>query len=257
MQEKEICWNITARCNQKCKYCHRFLNVKELSYDENKKILNTLIECGVKQITWTGGEALLLNYLDELIKISYEAGVKNKLISNGKLLSEERMNSLFPYLDSITLSLDSIDCEINKRIGRGEKHFFQINNILSYIKKNNLNIKIRINTVVNKINLYHIKELTEYLNKFDIYSWRIFKFMPLRELAILERKRFEISDSEFNKQINCIKSNSKIKNIDFRISEDMEQKYILILADGSIVITDNGKDKIIGNALVDSINKFK
>ena len=31
----------------------------------------------------------------------------------------------------------------------------------------------------------------------------------------------------------------------------MEKKYILILADGSIVITENGLDKCVGNALKD------
>ena len=41
---KEICWNITALCNQSCKYCHRFLNLKNLSYEENLKILYNLID---------------------------------------------------------------------------------------------------------------------------------------------------------------------------------------------------------------------
>ena len=40
MKELEICWNITARCNQNCKYCHRFLNLQDLSFDENLQILN-------------------------------------------------------------------------------------------------------------------------------------------------------------------------------------------------------------------------
>ena len=34
---------------------------------------------------------------------------------------------------------------------------------------------------------------------------------------------------------------------------DMEKKYILILADGSIMKTENGKDIKVGNALVDDI----
>ena len=46
MIEKEICWNITARCNQNCKYCHRFLKVKDLSFSENLSILNNLKQAG-------------------------------------------------------------------------------------------------------------------------------------------------------------------------------------------------------------------
>ena len=70
--EKEICWNITARCNQSCKYCHRFLNIKDLTFEENYSILNNLVESGVNSITWTGGEALLLKEIDKLIKFSHE-----------------------------------------------------------------------------------------------------------------------------------------------------------------------------------------
>ncbi len=106
MKELEICWNITARCNQNCKYCHRFLNLQDLSFDENLQILNNLYDSGINSITWTGGEALLLSGIDELLKISYEKGIKNKIITNGKLLTPERINKIYKYLDSNTLSID-------------------------------------------------------------------------------------------------------------------------------------------------------
>ena len=86
MQKKEICWNITTRCNQGCRYCHRFLNINDLTFNENEKILNNLINDGVTDITWTGGEALIYENIEELIKIAYKNGIRNKLITNGKIL---------------------------------------------------------------------------------------------------------------------------------------------------------------------------
>lgn len=254
--EKEICWNITARCNQNCKYCHRFLNIMDLTYDENLKILNNLENSGITSITWTGGEALLLNGIEDLLKISYDKGIKNKIITNGKLLTKERIDKIYKYLDSITLSIDSINEDINDSLGRGRNHFEEIKEILDYIKKKNYDIKIRINSVVCKNNIEDFKELTNFLNNYDIYSWRIFKFMPLREKAVVNKKLFDVSLDNYNEVVKYIKSNSKIENIDTRIEEDMENKYVLILANGDIVITNKGKDKKVGNALNDSLDKY-
>ena len=178
--EKEICWNITARCNQNCKYCHRFLNIMDLTYDENLKILNNLENSGITSITWTGGEALLLNGIDDLLKISYDKGIKNKIITNGKLLTKERIDKIYKYLDSITLSIDSINEDINDSLGRGRNHFEEIKEILDYINSKGYNTKIRINSVVCRNNLHDFKDLINFLNNYKIYSWRIFKFMPLR-----------------------------------------------------------------------------
>lgn len=254
--EKEICWNITARCNQNCKYCHRFLNIMDLTYDENLKILNNLENSGITSITWTGGEALLLNGIDDLLKISYDKGIKNKIITNGKLLTKERIDKIYKYLDSITLSIDSINEDINDSLGRGRNHFEEIKEILDYIKEKNYDVKIRINSVVCKNNIEDFKELTNFLNNYDIYSWRIFKFMPLREKAGVNKKLFDVSLDNYNVVVKYIKSNSKIENIDTRIEEDMENKYVLILANGDIVITNKGKDEKVGNALNDSLDKY-
>ena len=254
--EKEICWNITARCNQNCKYCHRFLNIMDLTYEENLEILNNLENSGVTSITWTGGEALLLNGIDELLKISHEKGIKNKIITNGKLLTKERIDKIYKYLDSITLSIDSIDDDINYSLGRGKNHFGEIKEILDYIKEKNYDVKMRINSVVCKNNVNNFEDLTNFLNNYNIYSWRIFKFMPLREKAVINKESFDISLSIYDKVVSYIKTNSNIENIDTRIEEDMEKKYVLILANGDIVITNKGKDEKVGNALKDSLKNF-
>ena len=254
--EKEVCWNITARCNQSCKYCHRFLKVKDLPYEKNLYILNNLISSGINNITWTGGEALLLDRIDDLLKYSYEKGMKNKLITNGKLLTPDRIDKIYKYLDSITLSIDSIDDDINDLLGRGRTHFQEIKKILDYIKLKKYDVKIRINSVVCKTNLNSIDKLISFLNNYNIYSWRVFKFMPLREKAVINKEMFDISMKEYHDIVKNLKEKSNIKNIDTRVEEDMESKYILILANGDIVITNNSRDEKVGNALTNSLVEY-
>lgn len=255
MQKKEICWNITTRCNQGCKYCHRFLNINDLSFEENQKILENLIEDGVTDITWTGGEALIYEDVDKLIKQAYKNGIKNKLITNGKLLSKSDMK-IINYLDSLTLSLDSTNNEINKKLGRGEEHFDDVKYILDFIKNNNVNIKLRINTVINKLNIDTISEFISFLNDYNIYAWRIFRFMPLRETAIKNRKQFEITDEQFKLIKELCNKKSNINQIEYREEEDMEKKYVLLVANGDIIITENGKDIKKGNALFDKVSIY-
>ena len=82
-----ICWNITSNCNENCKYCHRFME-NEKDFEENMTILKKMIEDGVTNITWSGGEALLYQNVVELMKYAKQNGVKNKLITNGIVFSQ-------------------------------------------------------------------------------------------------------------------------------------------------------------------------
>ena len=119
----KICWNITEKCNRKCKHCFRFIDVKELSFEDNIKILMKLNEMETKMITWTGGEATLYPNIELLIKKAHELGINNNLITNGTLLTPEIFDNKFSTLDSITFSLDFVDDEDNINFGRGENYY--------------------------------------------------------------------------------------------------------------------------------------
>lgn len=255
MQKKEICWNITTKCNQNCKYCHRFLEINDLTFEENKKILENLIADGVTDITWTGGEALLYPNLISLVKMASESGIRNKLITNGLILAKNpEKREILNYINNLTLSLDSIDNEINETLGRGYNHYNNIKTILDYIK--NKNIELNINTVVNSKNVNCLNKLGEFLNNYKVDKWKLFKFMPLRETAEKNKEVFEISEDIFNSTKRNFRNFENIKEFDYRQEDDMEKKYVLIVANGDIIMTENGKDVKKGNALYNNLMEF-
>ena len=255
MQRKEVCWNITTKCNQNCRYCHRFLGINDLCYEENEKILDNLIKDGITDITWTGGEALLYPNLIRLLKRAKQSGINNKLITNGMLLAQnDEIKEICNYLDSLTLSIDSTNNETNAELGREINHYDNIKTILDYVKDKEL--KLNINTVVSKKNINQLDELGNFLNKYNISSWRVFQFMPLRETAEKNKEQFEISDAEFESKKGVFQKFENIGRVDYRQEQDMEDKYVLLVANGDIVKTENGKDVKKGNALFQNLMDF-
>ena len=248
MEKRSVCWNITSRCNENCKFCYRILTEKENDIEKNKKILEVLAKLSVDKISWTGGEALLYPNLIELLKISKSYGIINNLLTNGKLLSEEKIIELEPYLDYITLSYDSNNSDTYKIMGRGERHGINVIKALDFIQKNEINVKVKINTLVNKINKNEITDIGKTLEKYIIERWRLFKFMPLRNCAISNSINFEISNEEFRQVISNVKDlYGKHIQISERNEDKIQSDYLLINSVGDFIITENMKDKKIYN----------
>jgi MoaA/NifB/PqqE/SkfB family radical SAM enzyme len=244
----ELCWQITSECNENCKFCHFFRDKFEiLSVDENNKILENIFELKIPAITWTGGEALLYKGLKELIHKAYLKGIKNRLITNGQLCE----NEIFLYLDELIISIDSTNPDVNILLGRGENHF---NNILNTIKeiraKHPLFPPIRINTMISKINKSCLSHIYDFIDKNNIFKWRISKFTPLRGKAKENSDLFSVLDSDFDIIIKEIKE-CNLKNqlvIETRKNMDFEHNYFLIVPNGNMVVTKHNEDIILGNA---------
>lgn len=150
---------LTYRCNHKCLFCYcpwenePSMKEAELSTDEWKKIFDKVKKYGVKQITFSGGEAILRDDLIDLISYAHNAGFSVGLISNGKNLNREFLSKLRPYNVLLSISVPGIE-SFHKTTGVDN-----VENVLAlFALCKELGIKTVANIAVTKNN---IKELFE------------------------------------------------------------------------------------------------
>lgn len=255
MNRKKVCWKITSSCNQGCKYCFRVLGSEDLTYEENKKILMKLVDDGITDITWNGGEPLMYPHLFDLLKLAKENGIKNKLITNGKLLLNFKDSGVIEkYVDNLTVSLDTVNDEINKELGGDSDYFKNIKNIFEFTKSKGINLNI--NTVVNRKNLNELSNLGSFLDNYNVNTWKLIEFSPFRETAKKNEEEFKISRFDFEKTRILSSHYKNIRNFEFRTTKELEQNNLIIIPNGDIVKTINGQDIKLGNALYNNVSNY-
>ncbi|MGB7280719.1 MAG: radical SAM protein [Candidatus Acidiferrum sp.] len=106
------------RCNLDCGYCNEYDDVsKPVPLAEMKKRLDILADMGTSIITISGGEPLMHPELEEIIRHIRKRGMIAGMITNGFLLSKERIGKLNEAgLEHLQISIDNlVPDEVSKK----------------------------------------------------------------------------------------------------------------------------------------------
>jgi radical SAM protein with 4Fe4S-binding SPASM domain len=91
-------WSVTGKCNYKCRHCYMSApdaKFGELSHEQCLSIIDQLHDCGIMNVTITGGEALVRKDFWELVDRMLVYGIHIRTIySNGRLVNEHTLDML-------------------------------------------------------------------------------------------------------------------------------------------------------------------
>lgn len=248
-------FHITDICNFKCKYCFIKKEGRQLPFEKAKKVVDKIeayfIENNIHngRINIAGGEPLMYPYLKEIIEYIYSKKIKISIITNGSLLNDEVLSFMNGKVDTIGLSIDSLDGETNILIGRSLQDKVLTNDeivLLCYKIKEN-KIKLKINICVSKYNLY------ESFNDF-LYLVRPDR-LKLLQMTIID----QVNDNCAGKQVARHEFESfcdklKIFNPVIEGEEEMKDSYLIVDSSGNLSMSNDHTSK--KSIFLNSMNSF-
>lgn len=250
-------FHLTNACNYGCTYCFgKFPPKKELTFEQACKVIDSIAlyfsKNGITdgRINLAGGEPLLCEYLDDLINYIKAYGIKVSVITNGSLLTKERIALWKDMVYCIGLSLDSALPETNTTIGRycNNKTLTvkQAISITQAIHRNG--IKLKINTVVSKFNVN--EDMTVFYKR--LKPDRL-KFLQVEIVEGINgvAAQFQISKKAFD--TFCKRHKQCCNDTVCEQSNSLENSYLMINPQGELQLNDSGEYKIYGNCLEEDV----
>lgn len=173
--------SLTDVCNFRCHYCIPHVEVtfmpasRLMNADEIETIAETFVKLGVNKIRLTGGEPLLRKDFEAILLKLAKFPVSLAITTNG-----DRVNKFIDLfketgLNSLNISLDSLDREKFKSITKRDK-FDQVLSNINLLLKNNFHVKINM-VVMKGINEDEILQFVEWTKHKPVHV-RFIEFMP-------------------------------------------------------------------------------
>jgi len=170
-------YHLTQACNFGCHFC--FATFKDvpgtLKREDQFRIIDALAEHDVQKLTFAGGEPFVVKWIDELIAHAKRRGLTTMVVTNGSLLTEERLRKLAPVLDWLVISFDSQSPETNRTIGRATRKDNQASPTEHYLEiarvAKEVGIRLKINTVVTSKNCS--EDFSDFLRATKPERWKV------------------------------------------------------------------------------------
>jgi radical S-adenosyl methionine domain-containing protein 2 len=243
--------HLLEKCNYHCKHCFaRFDSHKLLLVQDWKQIIDNITKKShISRFNLAGGEPLLYQGLDEVIEYINTKNIQVSLITNGYLLSEERIREFKGRLSMLGISIDALHAEVLQKIGRCTKRqeIFSMNRCIGLcksIKENNIQLKI--NTVVTRLNLR--ENIGDLIQTICPDRWKILKMKQFSS-DNNDNSGLEITEDEFNKFCSMYTSISHVEE------PSLKSAYIIVDSKGWLVNNNNKNYQPAANLLQEDFVK--
>ena len=224
----------------KCKFCFVTFNdlaVVKHNLENSKKIISEIAKNGFLKITFAGGEPTLIKELAEIVKYAKELGLITTIVTNGAKLSQKPLlKELAPYLDWVALSIDSVNDELNIKSGRAinagntaitESFFIEL---IDELKQ--LNIRVKINTVVSKYNWN--EDMNAFITSVKPDRWKILQALKVEGQNDEFQEDFEITNTQFKRYLRRNESALLSLNNAIEEVELIKGSYLMISPEGTL-----------------------
>ncbi|WML50260.1 pyrroloquinoline quinone biosynthesis protein PqqE [Neobacillus sp. PS3-34] len=154
---------LTHRCPLHCPYCSNPLELtlekEELATEDWCRVLTEAAELGVVEVHFSGGEPLLRDDLETLIRHANALEMYTNLITSGIGLSEKKMDQLkMAGLANVQISFQAAEARLSNVIG-GYKAFEKKIEAAKTVKKAELHLSL--NVVIHRMNIDQIQEIIQ------------------------------------------------------------------------------------------------
>jgi len=209
-------------CNLRCRMCYFSDDEKRKKYhgkftiEELTTIANAFFHRALKLQIGCGAEPSMFKYNKEFILLAKEKKVPYiSMTTNGVLFSKEDLiDFVTAGLNEITLSLHGVNKATYEYFMTGALYdrFLNLLTILTDIKKQYPNFKIRVNYTVNKDNL---EELKDFFKTFENYHFDAIQIRPIQKMGNTEYNNFSWNEiyEKYNEVIASVKQDCSARNI--------------------------------------------
>lgn len=250
--------HVLEACNFRCRQCFSKFGTKKLLPVEGwKKIIdNCIAGANVTEFNIAGGEPMLYPGLVELAKYIRDKGVKVSLITNGSLMNEEWIKNYAWMYETIGFSVDSINDETNRKIGRCNKNgkpiaAGKIVELCELIRKYAPGCRIKINTVVSALNKDEV--MSDFIDEIAADRWKILRMKPFQYNSF-SNLDIQVSNEEFEEFVErnrdrkgkedgvTAEAGMETTRREIVVEPDMKASYVLIDSNGYLL--DNAVDEM-------------
>ncbi|MCC6173710.1 MAG: TIGR04053 family radical SAM/SPASM domain-containing protein [Chloroflexi bacterium] len=176
-----VAWETTRACALACQHCRASAiprrDPRELTTDEGKRLIDTLVELGRPILILTGGDPFMRRDLADLARYGVEQGLRVGLSPSATaLVTRERLETFHDIgVSMVHVSVDGLE-ETHDGFRRVPGSFARTLEIMRDVRA--LGLPLQIGTTVTRQTVGDLPGVAALVREYDIQVWNVFFLVP-------------------------------------------------------------------------------